>query len=136
MASEVGVALMAYDQTTKAISVDQLDMTVLEELRVLDEEDLRELVELYVGDVVSQLANIRAGLGAQDATAVSAAAHRIKGASLSIGAARMAALSADVESAAKDGSLEPVPALVGSLESELDPTKAALASTFGIESPA
>jgi HPt (histidine-containing phosphotransfer) domain-containing protein len=127
---------MAYDQTTKAISVDLLDMTVLEELRVLDEEDLRELVELYVGDVVSQLGHIRAGLAAQDGVVISAAAHRIKGASLSIGAAKMATLSADVETAAKDDSLEPILALVSSLESDLDPTRAALAKTFGIESPA
>jgi HPt (histidine-containing phosphotransfer) domain-containing protein len=125
---------MAHDLEAKVISVDLLDMTVLEELRVLDEPDLRELVELYVGDVVSQLGHIRAALETDDAAAISAAAHRIKGASLSIGAARMATLSSDVETAAKDGALDPVAELVSSLEADLDPTRAALANTFGIES--
>jgi HPt (histidine-containing phosphotransfer) domain-containing protein len=125
---------MAHDQKAKAISVDLVDMTVLDELLVLDEADLRELVELYVGDVVSQLGHIRAALDVEDAGAISAAAHRIKGASLSIGAARMATLSSDVETAAKEGALGTVPELVTSLEADLDPTKAALTSTFGIGS--
>ncbi len=113
--------------------METLDTTVLDELRGLDDEDLRDIVELYFSDVAVQLDSLRASLGDGDATAVAAAAHRIKGASLSMGAARIAALAADAEVAGRDGNLAPCAELVASLEEELEPTRVALRSELALQ---
>lgn len=113
--------------------VETLDTTVLDELRVLDDEDLRDIVELYFSDVAVQLDSVRASLDDGDATSVAAAAHRIKGASLSMGAARIAAFAAEAEVAAREGNLAPCAGLVASLEEELEPTRVALRSELALQ---
>jgi len=113
--------------------VETLDTTVLDELRGLDDEDLRDIVELYFSDVAVQLDSLRASLVNGDASGVGAAAHRIKGASLSMGAARVAALAAEAEVAAREGNLAPCAGLVASLEEELEPTRVALRSELALQ---
>jgi HPt (histidine-containing phosphotransfer) domain-containing protein len=113
--------------------VDLLDRAVLDELRVLGEDDLRDLVELYYTDVVAQLASIREALVEGDAEGVGAGAHRIKGASLSIGAAHVAGIASELETAGKAGELSGAPELIASLERDLEPTLAALNSEFSLE---
>ena len=108
---------------------------MLDELRVLDDEDLRDLVELYFADVATQLGLLRDALGDGDPTPVAASAHRIKGASLSIGAARIAALASEIEESAKAGELGPCPPLVEALDAELDPTRSALSAELSVELP-
>jgi HPt (histidine-containing phosphotransfer) domain-containing protein len=112
-----------------------LDTSVLSELRVLDDEDLRDLVELYFADVATQLGLVRDALATGDAAVVAASAHRIKGASLSIGAARVAALASELETNAKQGELGPCPELAETLDSELDPTRSALRVELSVELP-
>jgi HPt (histidine-containing phosphotransfer) domain-containing protein len=106
---------------------------VLNELRVLEQDDLRDLVELYFADVAVQLAAIQTAFASNDPGALGAAAHRIKGASLSIGAERVAGLAAELETAAKAGELSGTEALVASIERDLDPTQAALRQEFSLE---
>ncbi len=113
--------------------VETLDTTVLDELRGLDDDDLRDIVELYFSDVAVQVDSLRASLGDGDATSVAAAAHRIKGASLSMGAARIAALAAEAEVAGRDGNLAPCAGLVAALEEELEPTRVALRSELALQ---
>ena len=107
--------------------METLDTTVLDELRGLDEDDLRDIVELYFADVTVQLERLRSSLAQGDADSVAAAAHRIKGASLSMGAARVASLAADTELAGRSGDLSPCGELIATLERELEPTRSALA---------
>lgn len=113
--------------------MDLLDMAVLNELSVLEEDDLRDLVELYFADVEVQLAAIHTALAGNDPESLAAAAHRIKGASLSIGAERLASLAAELETTGKAGDLSAAEALVSSIERELDPTQAALRKAFSLE---
>jgi HPt (histidine-containing phosphotransfer) domain-containing protein len=110
-----------------------LDTDVLGELRGLGEDDLRDLVGVYFADVEAQLHRLREALGQGDADGVSAAAHRMKGASLSIGAARVASLAAELETAAKEDELGRCDALLEALESEVDPTRDALSCELSVE---
>jgi HPt (histidine-containing phosphotransfer) domain-containing protein len=112
--------------------VETLDTTVLDELRVLDGEDLRDIVELYFTDVSDQIDRMRSSLDEGDGEGVAAAAHRIKGASLSMGAARVAALASDAEMAGRAGDLSPCAELASSLEAELEPTREALGSELHV----
>ena len=113
--------------------METLDTTVLDELRGLDGSDLRDIVELYFKDVAAQLQRLHSSLDEGDAVGVAAAAHRIKGASLSMGAARVAALAAETEVAGRDGDLSPCSGLVATLEGELEPTREALGSELSVE---
>lgn len=112
--------------------METLDTTVLDELRVLDGDDLRDIVELYFTDVSDQIERMRSSLEDGDCDAVAAAAHRIKGASLSMGAARVAAFAAETEAAARDGNLSPCAEFVAGLEGELEPTREALGSELHV----
>lgn len=112
-----------------------LDTAVLGELRVLDDEDLRDLVELYFSDVLVQLGRLRDALADGDADVIAAAAHRIKGASLSVGAARVAGLASEIEIAGKSGDLGGTGELIATLDSELDPTRSALSVELSVELP-
>jgi HPt (histidine-containing phosphotransfer) domain-containing protein len=113
--------------------VETLDTTVLDELRVLDGEDLRDIVELYFADVAAQLDRLHAYIDDGDAEGVAAAAHRIKGASLSMGAARIASLAAATEVAGREGDLSPCAGLVATLEDVIEPTREALGSELAVE---
>jgi HPt (histidine-containing phosphotransfer) domain-containing protein len=116
----------------KDSSVNVLDTAVLDELRGLDDEDLRDLVDLYFADVETQLTNLRDSLAANAADGVAAAAHRVKGASLSIGAARVASIAAEIEVAGKADELAGLDELIDTLETELDPTRVALTAELSV----
>jgi HPt (histidine-containing phosphotransfer) domain-containing protein len=113
--------------------VETLDTDVLAELSALGEDDLRALIDVYFEDVTSQLDRLRSALGDGDADALAAAAHRVKGASLSIGAARVASLASELEVAGRANDLGGCDALLGAFESELDPTREALSAVFAVE---
>ena len=112
--------------------METLDTTVLDELRGLGGDDLRGIVELYFSDVAVQIDRLHSYLDDGDAEGVAAAAHRIKGASLSMGAARLAALASEAEVAGRDGDLSPCAGLVASLEDEVEPTREALGSELDV----
>jgi HPt (histidine-containing phosphotransfer) domain-containing protein len=112
--------------------VETLDTTVIDELRSLDDEDLRDIVEMYFTDVVDQVDNMRSSLETGDCDGVASAAHRVKGASLSMGAARVAGLASDTEIAARDGDLSPCAELVTMLEREIEPTREALGNELHV----
>jgi HPt (histidine-containing phosphotransfer) domain-containing protein len=110
-----------------------LDTEVLAELSALGEEDLRDLVDVYFEDVGSQLDRLQLALADGDADALAAAAHRVKGASLSIGAARVASLASELEVAGRANDLGGCDALLRAFESELEPTRDALNAMLEVE---
>jgi HPt (histidine-containing phosphotransfer) domain-containing protein len=110
-----------------------LDTDVLAELSVLGEEDLRDLVDVYFEDLTVQLDRLQAALGDGDADGLAAAAHRVKGASLSIGAARVASLASELETAGRANDLGGCDALLRAFESELEPTREALSAVLAVE---
>jgi HPt (histidine-containing phosphotransfer) domain-containing protein len=113
--------------------VEMLDTEVLAELSALGEEDLRDLVDVYFEDVGSQLDRLQLALADGDADALAAAAHRVKGASLSIGAARVASLASELEVAGRANDLGGCDALLRAFESELEPTRDALNAMLEVE---
>ncbi len=110
-----------------------LDTDVLRELRELGDDDLRDIFAMYFTDVEVQVGRLHGALADGDGDALAAAAHRIKGASLSIGAARVAGLAADLERAGRDDDLGHCDELLSSLEADLDPTRDALSTELSVE---
>ena len=79
------------------ITGELLDRSTLAELRELQADDLRELIELYLDDATPQLLALVEALERADPSAAAASAHRLKGASLAVGAALVAAIAAELE---------------------------------------
>ena len=66
---------------------------------------LRELVETYMADSPSLIAELRAGVAADDAASARRAAHTLKSTSASFGAERLSGLCRQIEAAAAAGNL-------------------------------
>ncbi len=91
-----------------APDVPLVDGARLEELGVLAPESrgtLRELVNLFAVETPEQIARLGEGLDARSADAVQRAAHALKGSAISLGAARVGALAAELDRRAKAGSV-------------------------------
>ncbi len=89
---------------------DVLDVQQLDELRELAEEMgdpafLVRLIDQYLEDAASRLAEVQEATARRDAPALAAAAHALKGGSATMGAKRMAALCADLEATGRRGEL-------------------------------
>jgi len=75
-----------------------------------------ELVGLYLRELPTRVAAVRAGVTARDGDAVAAAAHSLRGASATFGAAGLAALCAALEQAVREGRLADLAAAAAPLE--------------------
>ncbi len=94
---------------------------------------LRELVETFLVSCSDLHARIQEGAAATDAGAVLKAAHKLKSSAAQVGAGRLAAVSKDLETAARAGSLSEVSDLLESLDSEVEAARESLASReFGV----
>src|SRR5207249_3577766 len=106
-----------------------VDPAQLQSLRALQEEGepdvLRELIEMFIGDVQRSLASLRDAAARQDAQLLARAAHTLKGSSANMGAKPLSALSLKIEEAARAGSLSGMSALVQELESEMSRVRSA-----------
>ena len=91
----------------------------------IDEEDMKELVELFVTTTLSDIEKIRKGISDNNPAAASAASHSIKGAAGNLGFDEIFSLSRDMEMQAKKGSLENFDGYISDLENKvnaLDPS--------------
>ena len=93
-----------------AVELSVLDVSVMAAIRALGdpgEPDVYvEVARLFLADVPVHLSALNAAIAARSATSVEQIAHRLRGGALEIGALRMAPLCADIECAARAGSLE------------------------------
>ncbi|HLW95754.1 MAG TPA: ATP-binding protein [Solirubrobacteraceae bacterium] len=103
-----------------------LDEATLAELRELHGGGLRELLELYLDDVASQMPRLAAALQRGEIQSVALSAHRLKGASLAVGALAVSAVAAELEVCAKREDHDGAAALVESLEKAVLETGEAL----------
>ncbi len=87
---------------------------------------VKELIELFLEDVPSQLKTLREAEGRDDAKGVERAAHTLKGSCANLGVVRMAAICAELEEIGRSGDLAPAPALISRLEAELGRVRAVL----------
>ena len=98
-------------------------------------DDLHELVELYFNDAATQALALIAALEQGDCAAAAAAAHRLKGASATVGAALVAAIAAELENRVQAADVAGAAGLVGSLERALMNTAVALRASLSTERP-
>ena len=102
-------------------SVDQAVLARLRELNEDDEPDiLTELIDLFLRDTPPRLAALKDAIKEGDAQALSQTAHTLKGSSANLGATRLAALNAELQSKASDGSLEDASRLLAQLDNEFE----------------
>ena len=117
-----------------AVRDEVLDQTVLAELRALEPAVARELIELYFADCAGQLRLLEAAVGDGDDDAVAALSHRLKGASLAVGAAFVSAIAAELEARGRAGELALGTQLVAMLRREVVEARAAFAEEFPADS--
>ncbi len=72
----------------------------------IDEEDFRELVELFISTSLADIDKIKAGMASDSPQDAASAAHSIKGAAGNMGFDDIYSLTLDMEMQAKDGSME------------------------------
>ena len=115
MTSRAGSAAESL-KTTQELVV--LDRQRLRDLTDGDAEFERELIETFVASARVLLAELRAGLMARNAAAVTKDAHALKGVSLNVGATSMAKCAAELEMAARAGKIGPIDLVLEQLRSE------------------
>lgn len=100
--------------------VEVVDDSVLESYRGLQEEGepdlVTELIDIFLDDLPSRLAAIRSAVDLGDPKAIRLAAHSLKGGAASIGAARLAALSAALEAQGRSGEVATAATYVAPIE--------------------
>ena len=112
---------------TKEETEDPLDRATVENLRELGgSEILSELAQMFSEDTRSALAILREAAKSGDASSVERAAHTLKGSSGSMGATRMAKISAELQDSGASGDLSRAPGLLGHLEDEFERVRPAL----------
>ncbi|MBV9580593.1 MAG: response regulator [Chloroflexi bacterium] len=98
-------------------------LEVIAELRELmgqmGGQPLQHLIEVYLQSSQNHLQAMRPALAARDTAALAREAHRLRGASGSVGAQRVAGVCASIEEHAKSGDLSPIDGHLGQLEHEL-----------------
>ena len=90
-----------------------------------------ELAKLFASEASNALGALRAGLADGDARVVARAAHGLKGSSSTLGAARVAALAAELERAGRDGRLDATPGLMDRLVPAVEAASEALHAAAG-----
>jgi HPt (histidine-containing phosphotransfer) domain-containing protein len=117
-------------------SADVLDRAVFEQMRAAvgeDDEFFCELIETYLSDSELQLASMRMAFAERDAAGLARAAHSLKSNSAGFGAIPLATLCAELEAAARGGTVAPVGAEITRLESEYRRVERVLQHTLQIE---
>ena len=111
------------------MSDDLIDNSTLDSLREQlsgQEEVLQRVMRIYLDELPGRLADIRAGVDSGDAQAMRDAAHSLRGSSATLGAARVAELTTELEHLGRENDLAPAPELV----KQLDEAAAGTAKAF------
>ena len=96
-------------------SGENLDLSVIDQLLSLDDGELgllKEMVGLFKADTPDRIRAIEATLASSDLTDMADVAHSIKGAAGTMGAPRLRAIAAELESAGRKGSFALDPGLL------------------------
>ncbi len=100
-----------------------IDSTRLDSLRQLGDragkQIVQTLIDTYLAETPRRLAQIREALGRSDAADLTFVAHSLKGISAQLGVVRVAAISSELEQAARDAELGSAAGLLAELEREI-----------------
>jgi len=95
--------------------------------RLGDNEDLlRQIINVFLESLPDQLEELKQGVGSEDAAVIRQKAHRIKGASASIGAEAVRETAAALEEAGKKGELKATLPLLEELQQEIENLRSVL----------
>lgn len=89
----------------------------------IDEEDIKELVDLFITTTVSDIQKIKKGVLDNKSSDVAAASHSIKGAAGNLGLDEIYTLAKDMEMQAKSGSLDHFESHLRKLENQVNALK-------------
>lgn len=106
-----------------------LDSSVLDELLASvdgDEAFIRDLVETYLAEGPQHMEQIAAAAGRADAEAIIRPAHTLKSSSAALGAARLSAISKQIEFAGREGRVVDLASLADEAQAAWTATVAAL----------
>ena len=106
-----------------------LDNSVLDELRASvgdDEAFIRDLIETYLAEGPQHMEQIAAAAARADAEAIVRPAHTLKSSSAALGAARLSAISRQIEFAGREGRVADLAALAGQAQTAWADTVTAL----------
>jgi HPt (histidine-containing phosphotransfer) domain-containing protein len=105
----------------------------LDELGLLDDPKFAaEVLSTYLRDGLQTIEDLEAAIRAQDAAASELLAHRIKGASLNLGAERLGNIALALETLAADGDLSKTGPLLEQLREEFESVRACLLQLPGM----
>jgi PAS domain S-box-containing protein len=104
-----------------------LDEAVISELEELDGDVLTTLLALYFDQAASNISELTGAVERGDASTVAELAHKLKGASLTLGAVQVSRLASELEATARGGDLTDADDLLGKLCRGLGRTTAAFA---------
>lgn len=110
------------------IMPDRLDHALLQELKMLMEDDFGALLEAYLEDSQRQIQDVSDAWEAGDLERLRRGAHSLKGASANIGAAALAALCSHLEELAGGGDAPPLAPLLQRVRAELRDVRDAVAA--------
>ena len=106
-----------------------LDRAALDKFRIPDEPGaLDELIDLFVEDLPSRVADIEKAFESKDVAALKSAAHTLKGSASNLGARRLASQCARLEEVLRDLDWEAISGLVAQLGVELPSVLAAMSA--------
>lgn len=98
-----------------------LDDGLLDELRLLLEDDFVDLLETFLDDARQRLADLQSAMAAPvpDADRLRRTAHSFKGSCLNVGAVRLAQCCRRLEDSTAEGALQQADAMVADIGQEL-----------------
>lgn len=100
-----------------------LDKTIVDELRLIMEEDVEFLYEAYIEDSVGQLVELVTSINEKNCDKTRRLAHSLKGSSRNVGARIFSDICELLEKAAREEKLESWPSLLVELEKNFELTK-------------
>ncbi len=105
---------------------DVLDTQLLEELKMVMEDEFTALMDTFLSESERQFAEAQGAWQSNDLEALRRHAHSLKGSSGNVGAVGLQALCADLEYSARDGAVDAIPALIDKVSVQLVEVSAAV----------
>lgn len=103
----------------------------LQEVAMGDDDFMIELIDLYLADAPGQLEALSQAVAREDASAVSAAAHKLKGSCGNVGAEGLVALCQQIEATGRASRLHELPELMEQATREFAEVNQALQGVKG-----
>lgn len=118
MTEELTPAEPAFDRT----ALDALAEMAGDQARIF----VDQLISTYQDSAVKHLVGLEHAIAAKDARAIKEAAHALKGSAANLGLRRTVQLAAWLEEKGRNGTLDPVPAVMPELKDEFERSRSVL----------